>query len=130
MGSVPIRGISLFAGTIAGASGPFTQQQAGRRSSESRTVVIVVRMATGFHGTCIRMAELFTKGADRSAGVPPAGSAASRRRGIRKMVGVLPGRRRDAAQAAGEDASAPLRNSPTPTPYSAPTMDLGIPVNS
>src|SRR2546430_14156847 len=47
----PMVGMS---GGVAGAiegSGPFTQQHAGRSSSDRRTVEIDVRMAIGFHGS-------------------------------------------------------------------------------
>src|SRR3979409_1643479 len=55
IGSVPISGISLFAGPIAGASGPLTQQQAGSRSSNRRIDAVVVKIAIGFHCTASRM---------------------------------------------------------------------------
>src|SRR5258706_2133792 len=88
--SLPIRGISVLAGPIAGASGPFTQQHAGRRSRDNRTVVIEVRMATGFHGTCIRTDEQFTKGAEQCADSDAAHGAPERWRLAGWLTGVSP----------------------------------------
>src|SRR4051812_24345879 len=50
----PIEGMTGAAAGEIGASGPFTQQHAGRSSSDNRTVEIVVRMAIGFHGSTRR----------------------------------------------------------------------------
>src|SRR3954447_11131302 len=46
----PIGGITGAAAGVIGASGPFTQQHAGRSSSDSITVEIDVRIAIGFQG--------------------------------------------------------------------------------
>src|SRR5258708_37755278 len=51
IGSVPISGVSIFGGPLIGASGPFTQQHAGRSSSRRRIDDVVVTMAIGFQGT-------------------------------------------------------------------------------
>src|SRR5438270_4560238 len=50
----PISGIGGAAAGVIGASGPFTQQHAGRSNNDSRTVETVVTMATGFQGTSRR----------------------------------------------------------------------------
>jgi hypothetical protein len=51
IGSVPMSGVSIFGGPLIGVSGPFTQQQAGRRSRSRRIEAVVVTMAIGFQGT-------------------------------------------------------------------------------
>src|SRR5258708_6472118 len=147
IGSVPMVGISLFAGPIAGASGPFTQQQAGRSNNERRTVVIDVRMATGFHGTRIRRDQLFTKGAASCARCDAAhGALASRRlarpRPRRRVtsqcfescrVGGGTLRLRSAQALPGQPArrqrSSYSATSHPSLPYHPPHMDYGIEVN-
>src|SRR5207248_1582324 len=50
----PMVGMSGAAAGVIEASGPFTQQHAGRSSSDKRTVEIDVRIAIGFHGSSRR----------------------------------------------------------------------------
>src|SRR5436305_3718 len=72
----PMGAITGAAAGVIGASGPLTQQHAGRSSSDKRMVEIVVRMAIGFHGSTRRItAELFTK----SAGFYPQNTQMERR---------------------------------------------------